>query len=96
MIIHAFLKVTPEHRTTFLELAEQVVKHTQAEPGNISYQLFEHTGQANTFVMLEEWQDEHALKQHGESAHFQEFIRKAKPLLVEPLQARKYEVIAQS
>ena len=40
------------------------------EPGNIAYQLTRSRSEANTYKVLELYQDEDALKAHGASEHF--------------------------
>lgn len=72
-IIHAHIKVKPEFRQPFLEDVKNLVKGSQAEDGNISYQLYEDTTQANSFVMLEEWVDAAAVEFHFSTPHFKEF-----------------------
>jgi quinol monooxygenase YgiN len=94
IVTHAFIKVDPKHREKFLEHAKQVVKHSQAEEGNISYHLYEDTEQPNTFVMLEKWKDQTAAQQHRETAHFKSFVKDTQGLLLEPLRAERYEVSA--
>jgi quinol monooxygenase YgiN len=83
-IIHAHIKVKPEFREQFLDKVKDLVKHSQAEEGNISYQLFENTAEQNAFVMVEEWNDEDAIKFHNQTPHFKEFGSLARDFLQEP------------
>ncbi|MFC3884465.1 putative quinol monooxygenase [Bacillus songklensis] len=94
IIIHAFIKVDPNHRKEFFELTKQVVAPSQAEEGNISYHLYEDPEQLNTFVFLEKWKDQTAIKQHEETSHFKSFVGDVQKLLLEPLHAELYEVSA--
>lgn len=91
IICHAHIKVQPEHRETFLEQVQEVIAGSQAEAGNISYQLYEDTQQVNHFVMVEEWKDQEATEFHRGTDHFKRFIQNAKDLLSEPLRVKRYE-----
>jgi quinol monooxygenase YgiN len=91
-IIHAHIKVKPEYRDAFLEQVKELVKQSQVEEGNISYQLYENTELPNAFVMLEEWKDASAIEFHNQTTHYKEFGKVAKDFLLEPPQVVKYEV----
>ncbi|QNG61664.1 antibiotic biosynthesis monooxygenase [Bacillus sp. PAMC26568] len=95
IIIHAFLKVNPEQREAFLELAKDVVVHSQAEEGNISYQHYEDTVQRNTFVFLEEWKDQVATEFHSGTTHYKKFIEGIRPILLEPAHVKRYTATEQ-
>ncbi|PWK13339.1 putative quinol monooxygenase [Tumebacillus permanentifrigoris] len=92
IIIHAYLTVNPSQREEFLEKAKRVVTGTQAEAGNISYQLYEDAEQPNTFVILEKWQDQAAVAHHQQTAHFIQFNQDAAGLLAGPAQVEFYHV----
>ncbi|TYR81645.1 antibiotic biosynthesis monooxygenase [Priestia megaterium] len=89
--IQAHMKVNPAKREEFLEKVQELITHSQAEEGNVSYQLFEDSFSPNSFAMLEEWKDETAIQLHNQSAHFVSFIKFAKDgVLIEPLQAKTF------
>jgi quinol monooxygenase YgiN len=94
IIIHAFIKVDPKRRQEFLEQARRVAIPSQAEEGNISYHYYEDPEQPNTFVFLEKWKDETAIKQHEETSHFKNFVKDVQELLLEPIHAELYEASA--
>jgi quinol monooxygenase YgiN len=91
-IIHAHLKVKEEYRSAFLEQVMKLLTESQAEEGNISYELYEHASQPNTFVMLEEWRDASAIAFHNQTTHFKEFGIAAKEFFQEPPRVVTYEV----
>lgn len=90
IIIHAEIKVKAERRDEFLEQSAQLVQASQTEKGNISYRLFEEAGIPNTFMMVEEWKDDEAVKSHNQAEHFQAFGRMAAELLDAPLAVKRY------
>nr|WP_263326848.1 putative quinol monooxygenase [Neobacillus sp. Marseille-Q6967] len=91
IIYHAFIKVKSEHRETFLDLVKNVIAGSQAEEGNISYNLYEDTQQENTFVMLEEWKDQQATEFHVKTPHYKSFSKNVSTLLAGPVQLKRFE-----
>jgi quinol monooxygenase YgiN len=67
----ATLKVQPgkggEFEQVFRDLAAQVSAN---EPGNKLYQVFKSRKEADTYVVMEIYQDQAALDAHGKSDHF--------------------------
>ncbi len=94
-IIHAYMKVLPEKRELFWDKVQPLVQQSKAEPGNISYHLYEDPQTANSFVMVEEWKDQEAIRVHEESAHFQLFVSSAAEFFAAPLQANVFEAAKQ-
>ncbi|MBM7661948.1 quinol monooxygenase YgiN [Bacillus mesophilus] len=92
IVIHAHILVKSEHREGFLKEVANLVKESQAEQGNISYQLYEDTSQANKFVMLEEWKDADAVTFHFNTPHFKDFGKMAQNYFQEAPRVAKYEV----
>ncbi|TWT25799.1 putative quinol monooxygenase [Planomicrobium sp. CPCC 101110] len=94
-IIHAYIKISSEKRDLFLNEAKTLIQQSKAEPGNISYHLYEDPLTANSFVMVEEWKDQEAIRVHEESAHFQLFVSNAAEFMVAPLEAHVFEAAKQ-
>jgi quinol monooxygenase YgiN len=73
IIIHALFQVKPEHREVFLTATRPLVAGSQAEEGNISYNLLENLQKPNRFMMIEEWKDQQAVDFHNQTEHFTHF-----------------------
>ena len=58
---------TAEFEAVFSELAKQVRAN---EPGNIAYQLTKSRSEPNVYKVLELYNDQEAVTQHGASDHF--------------------------
>ena len=56
-----------EFEAVFRDLAAQVRAN---EPGNKLYQVFKSRKEANTYIVMEIYQDQGALEAHGKSDHF--------------------------
>ncbi|MGE6630558.1 putative quinol monooxygenase [Bacillus sp. NPDC077027] len=91
IIIHAGMTIHPAKEDVFLEEIQRLVKASQAEEGNVSYHLYKDTEKDNTFLMVEVWKDEAAVKSHNESTHFQAFVAKAKDFLAAPLEVASFK-----
>ncbi|BCG57129.1 putative quinol monooxygenase [Paenibacillus sp. URB8-2] len=90
IIIHAVFHVNPERRETFLVETGPLVAASQAEEGNLSYELYEHSEQKNVFIMVETWRDSEAVKFHNATSHFTAFAGKAGEFLSAPLDVKVY------
>jgi quinol monooxygenase YgiN len=71
IIMHATMPIKPEAREAFLAAVPGLIEATNAEPGVLSYELFESTANPNTFVMLEVYADKAGMDAHLSSPHFQ-------------------------
>jgi quinol monooxygenase YgiN len=67
-----------EFEAIFAELSQKV---RAGEPGNLLYQLTKSRAEANTYKVLELYQDEAALAAHRESDHYRDLGRKMGPCM---------------
>ena len=63
-----------------LSLYGELVEKTVAEPGCISYELFQDHEDHDALVMVEEWESLDALDTHEKSEHFMRIFPKLKEL----------------
>ena len=70
IIMHATMPIKPEAREGFLAAVPGLIEATNAEPGVISYELFESVANPNTFVMVEVYADKAGMDAHLGSDHF--------------------------
>ena len=89
-IIHAKMKLQEGKEAAFLEEVQALVKASQAEEGNVSYNLVKSVEEENTYLMIEGWKDQAAIESHNKSSHFQGFVAKAGEYLAAPLEAELY------
>ncbi|MFS0653879.1 putative quinol monooxygenase [Bacillus sp. 179-C3.3 HS] len=90
IIIHAGMTIQPDKEHIFLEEINSLIKASQAEEGNVSYNLLKDTEKENAYLMVEVWKDDAAVQSHNASPHFQAFVAKAKELLAAPLDVVAY------
>jgi quinol monooxygenase YgiN len=65
----AVLTAKEGHRDQVLAALAALVEPTRAEPGCLSYQLFESQADTNTFITVELWRSQADLDQHLASPH---------------------------
>ncbi|MBS7562827.1 antibiotic biosynthesis monooxygenase [Mucilaginibacter sp. Bleaf8] len=85
--ITAVIKAKPDTVQALTDIFKPLVEATRMEEGCKRYDLHQVMNEATTFIMMEEWQSQESIDKHNQSAHFQQFVADAKPLLAEPLQA---------
>jgi quinol monooxygenase YgiN len=82
-IITAKLTVKLEHKDELIGLARDLVKHSRAEEGCLSYSVFADQVSDNTILFYEEWADQAAIEGHSASSHFKAFMDKMPPLIAD-------------
>jgi quinol monooxygenase YgiN len=75
------------------EILQAVAPACRAEPGCRMYQAHRSPDDARTFFLYELYDDEEAFRAHGQTEHYQTWVREqALPLLVERV-VTKYETL---
>ena len=64
IVVFGNVQVAPQHMQQARQIAKQHVERSRAEPGCISHAFYEDPDRPNLLVFVEEWESEHALKQH--------------------------------
>lgn len=90
-IIHAKMQIQPGKVDSFLNEINELIKLSQAEEGNISYELMRSTSEENAFMMVEEWKDSEAIEVHNKSAHFNDFVAKAPEYFAAPMEVKVFQ-----
>ncbi|MBP3425855.1 MAG: antibiotic biosynthesis monooxygenase [Rikenellaceae bacterium] len=72
--IVAVFDVKPEYIQKFVSMAGEMVKASQAEPGNISYTLNSCAEDPMTYTFIEIWRDLEAIEEHNASEHFTRLV----------------------
>ena len=72
--IVAVFDVKPEYVNKFVEMAGEMVKASQAEPGNITYTLNSCAENPTVYTFIEIWRDLDAIEEHNASEHFTRLV----------------------
>ncbi len=93
LVVIAYLKVKPEHRQTFLDLATNVAQLTNAnEPGANNYTFYESQDTPNLFFFFEDWQNEAAFEAHLQKTYTKSLTEKYSEILAESADVRIYKI----
>lgn len=68
--------VKEEKIEEFKKYADEIIKETRKEEGNISYSLYEDSKNSNILTFIEFWRSEEDLQKHFNSKHFKEILPK--------------------
>jgi len=63
---------------------------SRAEPGNLRFDVTQHTARANHFTVVEVWADQQALDRHAAAAHTKQYRDEVQPVSGSPLDERAY------
>lgn len=76
--IVAEIKIKPEFRDALMPVLQELVAGSRMEGGNISYDITEALDTPGRFYAVEIWASEQAIKEHGDTPHFQNFVKAIK------------------
>jgi quinol monooxygenase YgiN len=95
IVVIGRVKSDADKRDALLRIGTAVAAASRAEPGCISYRLYEDTEIENEFVFVEEWESEDALQQHFTTSHIRDFMQAILGAIVAPPDV-KFHTIASS
>jgi quinol monooxygenase YgiN len=81
-----------DKRQALIEIGQTVAAASRAEPGCMSYRVYEDTENGNELVFVEEWESEEALQQHFGTAHVAELMRSIPAAVVAPPDVKFHQV----
>ena len=91
--IIAKTRVPVEDQSAFILLAKPLVAASQAEEGNVFYQLHRSLTDPEELVFIEAWRDQQAIDAHNASSHFTDTLPKLAELCAVPMTIDRYEVL---
>lgn len=94
-IIGAKVRIKSEKVDTFVAAAKTIIEASRAEPGNISYTLYQDPYDRTVFFFFEEWKSQAAIDEHFGAAHFKAFAGQLKDLTAGPAEITIYSAPSQ-
>ncbi|MBC8530500.1 putative quinol monooxygenase [Gehongia tenuis] len=76
IIIVAKSVVKPGCKAAYIAAARELIEKSQAEPGCLTYDLYEDLNDPSTLTMIEFWKDQAAIDAHNASPHFTTIVPK--------------------
>jgi|ERR1700689_1144470 quinol monooxygenase YgiN len=95
IVVVGRVRTDPDKRDALVRVGQAVAAASRAEPGCISYRLYEDTEIENEFVFLEEWDSDEVLQRHFTTPHIREFMEAIPATIVAPPDV-KFHTIASS
>lgn len=94
-VIGAKVRIKAEKIDSFLAAAKPAIAASRAEPGNISYTLYQDPGDRTAFFFFEEWKSQAAIDEHFAAPHFKVFAEQLKELTAGPAEITIYDTPSQ-
>jgi quinol monooxygenase YgiN len=69
----------------------RLAQASRQEPGNLRFDVLQHTMRANHFTVIETWRDQAALDAHATAAHTKQYRDEVLPLTGSPLDERVFK-----
>jgi quinol monooxygenase YgiN len=89
VVTHVDVAPNPQVAVMLKQLAEE----SRKEPGNVRFDVVQHTMRANHFTVVEVWRDQKALDTHVASPHTRQYRDTLQPMTGSPLDERVYKAI---
>lgn len=83
-----YIEVTPSSTERTVELLREQARASQAEAGNLRYQILQRTGRPNHFAILDAWESQAARDKSVAAGHTRTFRTALEPLLYSPYDER--------
>ena len=90
-LVHCHLK--PEHLDAFLAATRANHEGSIREPGNLRFDVVQHTMRANHYTVIEGWRNQQAFDAHVAAAHTRQYRDTLQPMTGSPLDERVYKGI---
>jgi quinol monooxygenase YgiN len=74
-------------------LLRQLASESRREPGNVRFDVLQHTMRANHFTVIETWQSQKALDAHVAAEHTKRYRDELQPVTGSPLDERVYILV---
>jgi quinol monooxygenase YgiN len=65
----AVLKAKPGTEGAIRDALASLIEPTRAEPGNVSYDLYESAAESGTFITIEKWRSQEDMNAHMQTPH---------------------------
>jgi len=91
LFVIAHVDVSPDPRVP--DLLRDQAAASRREPGNLRFDVVQHTMRANHFTVIEAWRDQQALDAHVAAAHTRRYRDALQPFTGSPLDERLYRIV---
>jgi len=89
-----YVEVMPASRTAAVAVLKQYRDTSRKDPGFVSAEIFEQSGQPAHFVVLEKWADQKAFDAHGMAEHTKQMLSKMDSFRLGSYDQRPYRTLS--
>jgi quinol monooxygenase YgiN len=93
LLVIARVVAQPDRVEELKAVLLDLIEPTRAEPGCVSYQLWQGQTDPGDFVFVDNWASDEAFAAHMVTPHVQEAFTKAQGLLAEAPDIRSYRIV---
>ena len=83
-LIAAKISVKPDQVKAFIEATPAILAASRAEPGCVSYTMYQNPHEPASFFFFEQWKDQAAIDAHFATPHFKAFGEQIKNMVAAP------------
>lgn len=94
MVLIAGLRASPHCEEQVLKLLQRMAVKTRSEPGCLTYDIHQSTGDSELFFVYQIWQDETTFEAHCHRDYTAAFKNAVPDLLEGPIQHHKWKIVA--
>lgn len=91
VVVLAHVDVAPNPQVAIM--LKDLAEASRKEPGNLRFDVVQHTMRANHFTVLEVWRDQKALDSHVAAPHTRQYRDALQPMTGSPLDERVYKPV---
>lgn len=91
VFVISHVDVTPNPQVP--ALLQKLAEASRKEPGNLRFDVLQHTMRANHFTVIEAWRNQQALNAHVQAAHTRSYRDEIQPFTGSPLDERVFMAV---
>lgn len=96
IVVTGYVTIDPDQREAALDAIRTCVTATRAEDGNLDYRYSPDLDEPNRLNLVEQWNDEAALKAHMDTPHMATFLKKFATMVGGPVEITRHDVSGSS
>jgi quinol monooxygenase YgiN len=93
VVSHVDIAPNPAPKVAATDMLKDLAETSRKEPGNVRFDVVQHTMRANHFTVVEVWRNQQALDAHVAAPHTRQYRDTLQPMTGSPLDERVYRVI---
>ena len=93
LVVHVFVRVTPESVDAFAAATRENARHSVREPGVVRFDVVQQADDPTRFLLMEIYRTADDPARHKETAHYAAWRDAVAPMMAEPRRAVRYQAL---